>query len=191
MYKRQELRQRHNFLIVADEIQAGCGRTGKFFSYLHFDFEPDLVCLAKPLGGGLPLSAVLGSESLSDVFSYGNHGTTFGGNPVACAAGLAMIEAIYEDNLMAHAVEIGSFIKTGLLQLAQKHSQITAIRQYGLMIGMTVDKEAKFYVEKALKKHVIINATSQNVIRLLPPLNISQGEAQQCIMVLDEIFNEE
>jgi acetylornithine aminotransferase len=102
-----------------------------------------------------------------------------------------MIEAIYEDNLMAHAVEIGSFIKTGLLQLAQKHSQITAIRQYGLMIGMTVDKEAKFYVEKALKKHVIINATSQNVIRLLPPLNISQGEAQQCIMVLDEIFNEE
>ncbi|MBV5326279.1 aspartate aminotransferase family protein [Chlorobium phaeobacteroides] len=189
--KLNELRQRHNFLIVADEIQAGCGRTGKFFSYLHFDFEPDLVCLAKPLGGGLPLSAVLGSESLSDVFSYGNHGTTFGGNPVACAAGLAMIEAIYEDNLMAHAVEIGSFIKTGLLQLAQKHSQITAIRQYGLMIGMTVDKEAKFYVEKALKKHVIINATSQNVIRLLPPLNISQGEAQQCIMVLDEIFNEE
>ncbi|NTV92407.1 MAG: aspartate aminotransferase family protein [Chlorobiaceae bacterium] len=189
--KLNELRQRHNFLIVADEIQAGCGRTGKFFSYQHLDLEPDLVCLAKPLGGGLPLSAVLGNENISNVFSYGNHGTTFGGNPVACAAGLAMIDAIYKDNLMKNAMEIGSLINTGLHQLAEKHSQITEIRQYGLMIGMTVNKEAKIYVEQALEKHVIINATSQNVIRLLPPLNISREEAQQCIMVLDEIFSEE
>lgn len=187
----KELREQYNFLIVADEIQAGCGRTGKFFSYMHVDADPDLVCLAKPLGGGLPLSAVLGSEKVANVLSYGNHGTTFGGNPVACAAGIAMINAIYEDNLMENAEKIGSYINDEMHKLAAKHSQIIDIRQYGLMIGITVNKEAKYYTGKALQKNVLINATSINVIRLLPPLTISQKEAQHCIITLDEIFTEE
>ena len=187
----KELREQYNFLIVADEIQAGCGRTGTFFSYTQVDADPDLVCLAKPLGGGLPLSAVIGSEKVADVLSYGNHGTTFGGNPVACAAGVAMINAIEEDNLMEHAMEIGTFINNEVQKLAEKHPQILEIRQYGLMIGITVDKEAKQYVGRALQKNVIINATSVNVIRLLPPLTISREEAQHCITVLDEIFTEE
>ena len=187
----KELREQYNFLIVADEIQAGCGRTGTFFSYTQVDADPDLVCLAKPLGGGLPLSAVIGSEKVADVLSYGNHGTTFGGNPVACAAGVAMINAIEEDNLMEHAMEIGTFINNEVQKLAEKHPQILEIRQYGLMIGITVDKEAKQYVGRALQKSVIINATSVNVIRLLPPLTISLEEAQHCITVLDEIFTEE
>ena len=187
----KELRSQFNFLIVADEIQAGCGRTGRFFSYMHVDADPDLVCLAKPLGGGLPLSAVIGSEKVADVLTYGNHGTTFGGNPVACAAGIALIKAIEEDQLMKHAQKIGNYMYDELQKLAACHTQILDIRQYGLMIGITVDKEAKYYVEKALRKFVIINATSQNVIRLLPPLNITREEAQQCIIVLDEIFTEE
>jgi len=187
----KELREQYNFLIVADEIQAGCGRTGTFFSYSQVDADPDLVCLAKPLGGGLPLSAVIGSEKVADVLSYGNHGTTFGGNPVACAAGVAMINAIEEDNLMEHAQEIGTFINNEVQKLAEKHPQILEIRQYGLMIGITVDKEAKQYVGRALQKSVILNATSVNVIRLLPPLTISLEEAQHCITVLDEIFTEE
>ena len=187
----KELREQYNFLIVADEIQAGCGRTGTFFSYTQVDADPDLVCLAKPLGGGLPLSAVIGSEKVADVLTYGNHGTTFGGNPVACAAGVAMINAIEEDNLMEHAQEIGTFINNEVQKLAEKHPQILEIRQYGLMIGITVDKEAKQYVGRALQKSVIINATSVNVIRLLPPLTISLEEAQHCITVLDEIFTEE
>ncbi|NTU87690.1 MAG: aspartate aminotransferase family protein [Chlorobiaceae bacterium] len=186
-----ELRDRFDFLIVADEIQAGCGRTGLFFSYMHFAIEPDVVCLAKPLGGGLPLAAVIGSEKMADVFSYGNHGTTFGGNPVACAAGLAMIEAIYADRLMENALKIGAMLKHALEELATRHPQILEIRQFGLMIGITVDKEAKVYVEKALQKQVLVNATSQNVIRLLPPLCISTDEAQRCITVLDEILTEE
>ena len=186
-----ELRDRFDFLIVADEIQAGCGRTGLFFSYKHFAIEPDVVCLAKPLGGGLPLAAVIGSEKMADVFSYGNHGTTFGGNPVACAAGLAMIEAIHADRLMENALKIGAMLKHALEELATRHPQILEIRQFGLMIGITVDKEAKVYVEKALQKQVLVNATSQNVIRLLPPLCISTDEAQRCITVLDEILTEE
>ncbi|NTW68972.1 MAG: aspartate aminotransferase family protein [Chlorobiaceae bacterium] len=187
----KELRQQYNFLIVADEIQAGCGRTGTFFSYTPLNADPDLVCLAKPLGGGLPLSAVIGSEKVADVLSYGNHGTTFGGNPVACAAGIAMINAIDEDRLMERAAATGSYIHDKLKQLAAKYPQILEIRQYGLMIGMTVDKEAKYYVEKALLKRVIVNATSVNIIRLLPPLNITTEEAQLCIDTLDEIFSEE
>ncbi|MBM3423012.1 MAG: aspartate aminotransferase family protein [Chlorobi bacterium] len=186
-----ELRKRFDFLIVADEIQAGCGRTGRFFSYMHFGLQPDLVCLAKPLGGGLPLAAVIGSEKMADVFSYGNHGTTFGGNPVACAAGLAMIEAIEADGLMDNASNTGKAMLDALRELAERHPQILDIRQYGLMIGITVDKEAKVYVEKALQKHVLVNATSQNVIRLLPPLTIGREEVQRCIIVLDEILTEE
>jgi len=189
--KLMELRDRFDFLVVADEIQAGCGRTGRFFSYMHFDIQPDLVCLAKPLGGGLPLAAVIGSEKMADVFSYGNHGTTFGGNPVACAAGLAMIEAIYADRLMENALKTGEMMKLALEELATRHPQILEVRQYGLMIGITVDREAKVYVEKALQKQVLLNATSQNVIRLLPPLCIGTNEAQRCITVLDEILTEE
>ncbi len=187
----KELREQYNFLIVADDIQAGCGRTGKFFSYMHADADPDMVCLAKPLGGGLPLSAVIGNSKVEDVLSYGNHGTTFGGNPVACAAGIAMIDAIYTDKLMENAATVGAFMSDALNKMAAKHPQILEIRQYGLMIGVTVDKEAKYYVTKALEKHVLINATSVNVIRLLPPLTLSMEEAQHCLTTLDEIFTEE
>jgi len=187
----KQLREQYNFLIVADEIQAGCGRTGTFFSYTQLNAEADLVCLAKPLGGGLPLSAVIGSEKVADVLSYGNHGSTFGGNPVACAAGIAMIEAIHDDRLMENAETIGSFIRDEIKKLAAKHPQILEIRQYGLMIGITVDKEAKYYASKALEKNVLVNATSINVIRLLPPLTISREEAQYCITTLDEILTEE
>ena len=185
------LREKHGFLLVADEIQAGCGRTGNFFSYMPFDIEPDLVCLAKPLGGGLPLSAVIGSQKVEDVFAAGNHGTTFGGNPVACAAGLALINAIYEDNLMEKAVETGEWIGEALETLAAKHSQIQDIRQYGLMIGATVNRDASYYVQEALKRKVLVNATNGNVVRLLPPLTINREDAQHCIDCLDEIFSEE
>jgi len=187
----KELAARFGFLIVADEIQAGCGRTGTFFSYSQFDIQPDLVCAAKPLGGGLPLGAIIGNDKIAGVFTPGSHGTTFGGNPVACAAGLAMIDAIYSDGLMQKAVETGTMLKEGFETLATKYKQILEIRQYGLMIGITVDKEAKYYVEQALQKKLLVNATSQNVIRLLPPLSIDRAEAQFCIDTLDEIFSEE
>jgi len=185
------LAEQHGFLIVADEIQAGCGRTGTFFSYEQFDIKPDVVCLAKPLGGGLPLGAIIGNEKVAEVFTPGSHGTTFGGNPVACAAGLALIEVLFSDGLMQRAVDTGRMIREALERLAAKHSQIVEIRQYGLMIGITVLREAKYYVEEALKRQVLVNATSQNVIRLLPPLSISREEAQLCIDTLDEIFSEE
>jgi acetylornithine/N-succinyldiaminopimelate aminotransferase len=189
--KLRELADLHGFLVVADDIQAGCGRTGTFFSHEQFGIVPDVVCLAKPLGGGLPLGAVIGNEKVTEVFTPGSHGTTFGGNPVACAAGLALIDVLASDRLMENAVEIGRMMREKLEKLAGKHDQIIEIRQYGLMIGITVKREAKYYVEEALKRQVIVNATSQNVIRLLPPLSISIEEAQLCLDTLDEIFSEE
>ncbi len=187
----KQLQKTHDFLIVADEIQAGCGRTGKFFSYMHFDIAPDIVCAAKPLGGGLPLGAVIGSNKVEDVFTAGIHGTTFGGNPVACAAGHALIEALYSDNVMEQASATGAWMKASLQKLAETHTQIQDIRQYGLMIGITVNRDAAYYVQKALAKKVLVNATSQNVIRMLPPLTIRREEAQHCIDCLNEIFSEE
>ncbi|MBN1928903.1 MAG: aspartate aminotransferase family protein [Chlorobiaceae bacterium] len=187
----KELAAEHDFLIVADEIQAGCGRTGSFFSYMPFDIQPDLVCVAKPLGGGLPLGAIIGCEKVAEVFTPGSHGTTFGGNPVACAAGLAMIEAIQADGLMQKALETGAMMREAFEKMAEKHAQILEIRQYGLMIGVTVHREAKYYVEEALKRGVLVNATSNNVIRLLPPLSLGREEAQLCLDTLDAIFTEE
>lgn len=187
----QALREKYGFLIVADEIQAGCGRTGKFCSYMHTALQPDLVCLAKPLGGGLPLAAVVGSESVAEVLSAGNHGTTFGGNPVACAAGLALINALYDDKVMEHAAAIGTMMHDTLQELATRHPQIREIRQYGLMIGITVHREAAYYVREALERKVIMNATSQDVIRLLPPLTITEDEARKCLDCLDDIFTNE
>ncbi|NTV47723.1 MAG: aspartate aminotransferase family protein [Chlorobiales bacterium] len=189
--KLDELRKKQNFLVVADEIQAGCGRTGKFFSYMYYDFVPDVVCSAKPLGGGLPLAAIIGNERVENAFEKGLHGTTFGGNPVACAAGIAMLEEIEEHHLMENAVKVGAFIKAEVEKLKEKYPQILGIRQHGLMIGITVNKEATFYSQQAFEKGVIVNATSHDVIRLLPPLTITEKEAKICIDVLAEVFASE
>lgn len=189
--KLHELREKYNFLIVADEIQAGIGRTGTFFSYMNFNLKPDVVTSAKPLGGGLPLGAILGNERVSQGFEKGAHGTTFGGNPVACAAGLALIEELESKNIMQHVQELGAFFKTRLDSLkACFADQITEVRQYGLMIGIEVKGEAAPYVQSALEKGVIMNATNGNVIRLLPPLIVSQSEAEDCLKVLDQVFEE-
>ncbi|MDW8466337.1 MAG: aspartate aminotransferase family protein [Chloroherpetonaceae bacterium] len=189
--KLNALRSQHNFLLVADEVQAGCGRTGKFFSYMHFGIEPDVICAAKPLGGGLPLGAIIGNARVAETFTKGNHGTTFGGNPVACAAGLALIEELLEKNLMDNAARVGLFLKNALQNLMRKHIQVRSVRQFGLMIGVTVSRDASYYVEKMLNEGVIINATNTNVIRLLPPLTITEQEAELCVHALDKVFGAE
>ncbi|MGQ9804872.1 MAG: aspartate aminotransferase family protein [Chlorobiales bacterium] len=186
-----ELRAKHEFLIVADEVQAGVGRTGKFFSYEHFSVLPDVICVAKPIGGGLPLGAIIGNARVADAFSKGIHGTTFGGNPVACAAGLALIAELEDRNLMHHATELGAQFKAELLKLSRKHIQLRAVRQYGLMIGMSMSRDASYYVAKMLDKGIIINATNTNVIRLLPPLTLTVSEMHRCIEALDKVFSAE
>ncbi len=189
--KLDDLRTKHNFLIVADEVQAGVGRTGKFFSYEHFAILPDVICAAKPIGGGLPLGAVIGNARVADAFSKGVHGTTFGGNPVACAAGLALIEELEARNLMPHATELGAQFNAELSKLSRKHIQMRAVRQYGLMIGISMSRDASYYVPKMLERGIIINATNTNVIRLLPPLTLTEAEMRRCVEALDDVFRAE
>jgi acetylornithine aminotransferase len=189
--KLDDLRTKHNFLIVADEVQAGVGRTGKFFSYEHFSVLPDVICAAKPIGGGLPLGAVIGNARVADAFSKGVHGTTFGGNPVACAAGFALIEELEARNLMQHATELGAQFNAELSKLSRKHIQIRAVRQYGLMIGLSMSRDASYYVPKMLEKGIIINATNTNVIRLLPPLTLTESDMRRCVEALDDVLSAE
>lgn len=189
--KLAQLRERYNFLIIADEVQAGCGRTGKFFSYMRFDLQPDVICAAKPLGGGLPLGAIIGNARVAETFAKGNHGTTFGGNPVACAAGLALIVELLEKDLMTNAEKVGAYLREQAHRLMRQHIQIRSVRQIGLMIGLSMSRDASFYVEKMLAEGIIVNATNTNVIRLLPPLTITEAEADFCVRALDKVFSEE
>jgi acetylornithine aminotransferase len=170
----QRLKEQHGFLLVADEIQAGIGRTGKFFSFQHFPVTPDLVVVAKPIGGGLPLGAILGSTAMAEVLSPGMHGTTFGGNPVACAAGLVVLKELFEGGIMKNAETMGALLHAGLRGLqAEFPALVREVRGYGLMAGMELTRDADPVVKAMRDRRVLVNGTNVNVVRILPPLIVS------------------
>lgn len=180
----KRLREQFGFLIIADEVQSGLGRTGKFFGFEHFDLRPDIVTVAKPLGGGLPVGAFLGNERVEDTFSYGMHGTTFGGNPVACAAGVVVLEEIVENGLMKNAAEVGSYLKTALQDMqCELPNVIKEVRGFGCMLGIELAQEGQPVVDELQRRGILVNCTNTNVIRLLPPLTISH---QHCDKFLRE-----
>ncbi|MEX0602209.1 MAG: acetylornithine/succinylornithine family transaminase [Bacteroidota bacterium] len=181
----ETLRRKYGFLVIADEIQSGIGRTGKFFAFEHFNFMPDVVVIAKAIGGGLPLGAILGGSRVSDTFTYGVHGTTFGGNPVACAAGRVVMEEVVERGLMKRAEEMGGYLKSGFLEM-QRNSpdRIKHVRGFGCMIGVELDREGAPLVEELQHRGILVNCTNTNVLRLLPPYIISR---EQCDRVLREV----
>lgn len=175
--KLAELRSRFNFLIIADEVQSGCGRTGKFFACDHFGIRPDIATLAKAIGGGLPLGVMLASDRLAALWSFGSHGTTFGGNPVACAAGSAFLDEL-ESGVMKNAEIQGSYLKNRLLEMQSEFPElILDVRGLGLMLGVELSIDASIILEKMLTRHVITNVTSQKVIRIIPPLVITGDDA--------------
>lgn len=185
-----ELREKFGFLLIADEIQSGIGRTGKFFAFSHLNILPDVVVIAKPLGGGLPLGAFLGNQRVADVFTYGVHGTTFGGNPVACSAGIATIKEIIDNGIMQNADFIGGYLKSKFNELKLKYpSLIQDVRGRGCMLGIELNREGESLVSEMLKKKVLINCTNTNVIRLLPPLILKINEADFAIEQFDSLFS--
>lgn len=177
-----KLRERFGFLIVADEIQSGIWRTGKLFGFEHFNLTPDIITVAKPIGGGLPLGAILGSEKVENVWTYGVHGTTFGGNPVSCSAGIAVIDTIVNENLMANVIENSEWFKNELHKL--NHPLIKEIRCYGYMIGIELTIESAPIVDKMLQEGILVNSTANTVIRILPPLIARRKEFEQLLNVL-------
>jgi len=177
-------------LLIVDEIQSGMGRTGKWCAYQHYGIQPDVTTFAKPLAGGLPLGAVLCTEEVARVMHAGMHGTTFGGGPLACAVGIAVIVTIEKDGLMAHATEVGNYFQVQLHDLAKRHDTIVDVRGKGLMIAAELDSAelAKLTVAEMLKRHILINCTSDTVLRFLPPYILERAHVDTAIAALDEIF---
>jgi acetylornithine aminotransferase/acetylornithine/N-succinyldiaminopimelate aminotransferase len=179
-------------LLIVDEIQAGMGRTGKWCGYQHYGIRPDVTALAKPLAGGIPLGAILCTEEAARAIHAGMHGTTFGGGPLACAVAIAVIDTMESEGLLAHVAKVGDYFQQQLRSLAEKHESIVDVRGKGLMLAAEMDSAdlAKLTVAEMLKRHIVINCTSDTVLRFLPPYILEQEHVDTAIAALDEIFTE-
>lgn len=188
----RELTHSTGALLICDEIQSGVGRTGKWFAYQHYGIQPDIITIAKPLAGGLPLGAMLCTEEASRAIHPGMHGTTFGGGPLACAVALAVIDTIEKDHLLNYVTDIGSYFQNQLSVLAGKHPAIVEVRGVGLMLAAELDSAdlAKQVVADMLARRILINRTSETVLRFLPPYILTKDHVDQAIAALDEIFTE-
>ena len=177
-------------LLIFDEVTTGIGRTGRWFAYQHFDVEPDIMTMAKALGGGVAIGAMMASEEVAASLVPGKHATTFGGNALVCAAAVAVIEAIEEENLLQNAAELGQYIKDKLEQLKQKHSIIDSVRGIGLMIGIQLTGPGNEIVDKCLEKGLRINCTQGTVLRLMPPMIATKDQIDQAIEILDSVLKD-
>ena len=173
----REICDAHDWLLMLDEVQSGMGRTGKWFAFQHSGVMPDVMPLAKGLGNGVPIGACLAAGPAAQLFKPGNHGSTFGGNPLACAAALATLEIIEEERLMDNAVKTGDYIRGELARQIGALKGVREIRGKGLMIGIELEYPCGELVQQALDRGMLINVTVDNVIRLLPPLNFRVEEA--------------
>lgn len=182
---------KYDALLIFDEIQTGLCRSGKWFAWEYSEAKPDIMTLAKALGGGFPVAAFLTTERLAHVFAAGDHGSTFGGNPLACAAANASLKVMREENLAVKAAETGAYFKTQLEALQKRFpDKIMEVRGRGLLLGMELSKPGKPIVDACLQKGMIINCTAGNVIRLVPPLVITKAEIDALMAVFAEVFPE-
>jgi acetylornithine aminotransferase len=188
--KLRQLCDKHGWLLMLDEVQTGIGRTGAWFAHQLAEIKPDVMTLAKGLGSGVPIGACLARGEAAEIFKPGNHGSTFGGNPLACAAALAVIDTVETDNLCQNASKMGSFIVNGFKTQLADVSSVVQIRGLGLLIGIELDRPCAELVGLARDKGLLINVTADKVVRLLPPLIINQQEAQQLIDTLSNLIKD-
>lgn len=177
-------------VLIFDEVQTGMGRTGKWFAYQHFDVEPDIMTMAKALGGGVAIGAMMAKEEVAAALVPGKHASTFGGNALACAAAIAVIEAIEEERLLENAIEIGRYTKDKLKQLKQKHLIIDHVRGIGLMIGVQLTSSGVEIVDKCLERGLRINCTQGTVLRFMPPMIVTKKQVDQAVDILDSVLTE-
>ena len=178
-------------LLIFDEVQTGLGRTGKLFGYQHSGVEPDIFTLAKGLGGGFPIGALCAKEFVARAFEPGDHGSTFGGNPLACAAGLAVMDVILNNGLVENAAKMGEYLIGRLSELAGKHGCISEVRGMGLMVGIQLSiGKAKEIKDMCFKKGCLVGNVGNNIIRLLPPLIVRREDIDSIVEVLDGVFDE-
>ena len=188
----REICDQHNWLLMLDEIQTGMGRTGQWFAFQHNNIQPDVMTLAKALGNGVPIGACLANEKAGEIMQPGNHGSTFGGNPLACATASTVIDTISSENLISNAKALGEYMLNGFAEKLSALAGVREIRGLGLMIGIELDNDHLNYdcselVKLALEKQLLINVTAGNVIRLLPPLILDQQQADTIIETVSEL----
>ncbi|MDN5317781.1 MAG: acetylornithine/N-succinyldiaminopimelate aminotransferase [Thermoanaerobacterium sp.] len=188
--KIREICDENDILLIVDEVQTGIGRTGKLFAYQHIGIEPDIMTLAKALGGGVPIGAVVAKENVA-VFKPGDHASTFGGNPLACAAGIAVMKEVIKEGFLDDVVKKGEYFKEKLNALKDRYKVIKDVRGKGLMIGCEVDlDDAGEIVLNAMKKGLLINCVNHNVLRFVPPLIVTKDELDTATIILDDVLHE-
>jgi acetylornithine/N-succinyldiaminopimelate aminotransferase len=188
--KLRDFCDQQGWLLMLDEVQTGNGRTGKFFYYQHSGVQPDVVTTAKGLGNGIPIGACLAYGEASELMQPGNHGSTFGGNPLACSAALAVVDTLERETLYHRATAIGDIIMQGLNDELAGLEHVKEIRGHGCMIGIELTKPCKSLYNQALQQGLIINVTADSVIRLLPPLIMTDAEAQQVVSILAPLIRD-
>ena len=190
MQAARELTKKSGALLILDEIQSGMGRTGKYFAYQHYGVRPDIVTLAKPIAGGLPLGAILTTNAISESLHPGMHGTTFGGGPLACAVAVEVLNVIEKQKLLARNAKLGDYFRKQLLTLQKKHACIKEVRGLGLFLGAELDSAdlAKATVTAMLEKGIIINRTNETVLRFLPPFIIEKKHIDVVVKALDQVL---
>jgi predicted acetylornithine/succinylornithine family transaminase len=186
----REICDEYGLLLILDEVQTGIGRTGKLFAYEHYDVKPDIMTLAKGLGGGMPIGAILATDKVASAFQPGSHASTFGGNPLACAAAIATLETVLEDGLiLENCNRMSRYFISKLNNLKESNPEsITDIRGKGLIIGMEINKDGMSIVKACLERGILINCTAGNVLRFTPPLIVEQKDIDRLIDVLEEVI---
>ena len=185
----REICDENKLLLIFDEVQVGMGRTGKLFAYEHEGVEPDMLTLAKSLAGGVPIGALLIKKEISDGFKPGDHASTFGGNPLASAAGVAALTAILEEGMLENCRKMGGYFLSELDKMKNKFPFIKEVRGKGLILGMELKMDGSSMVKEMLKKRVLINCTMGNVLRFLPPLIVTKEEIDRVVAALEEVFS--
>ena len=186
----REICNDNNILLILDEVQTGMGRTGKLFAYEHYGIKPDIMSLAKGLGGGFPIGAMLATDKIASAFQPGSHASTFGGNPLACAAAIAALETILEDGfILDNCIRMGSYFLKRLGQLKDYYPEkILDIRGKGLLVAMEINTDGTSIVNACLERGALINCTSGNVLRFMPPLIVEEGEIDKLVDILEEVL---
>lgn len=175
----------HNLLLIIDEVQTGIGRTGKLFAYQHYGITPDIITLAKALGGGLPIGAIIAKKDIADSLTPGMHASTFGGGPVICRAALAVLKAVQEEKILSNVNKMSAYLFEKLSALKDKYPMIKDLRGIGLMVGIELDREGKAIVQQCMDAGLLINCTHGCVLRLMPALNVGKKQIDNAVSILD------
>lgn len=185
----KQIADRYGALLIVDEVQTGMGRTGKLFAYEHYDIEPDIFTLAKALGNGVPIGALCAKQKVADAFAPGDHGTTFGGNPLSTAAGCSVMKILQQEHLVENAAEMGAYFMEKLQQLQQTCADIVEVRGMGLMIGVELQDGQGAKVQQALlDAHYLTGCVAGKTLRILPPLIITKADIDTFMDTLTEIL---